>query len=112
MSASGYPPEVDANDDVACERYIQQVREEEGIELDRELLDAGHNPGLRSIAKLMLNRYTCYFVEKIYLTIIFPVYGVNSAKEQICQIIKYLRRTMNIPDSLQQIVLKLLRKQT
>ena len=56
MGASKCPPEVNVADPVARQHYIQTVRESLGIELDEKLLMAGPNPGLRSIAKLMLNR--------------------------------------------------------
>jgi len=55
MGASGDPPEVIAKT-ITRDQYIECVRESLGIELDRGLLEAGPNPGLRSIAKLMLNR--------------------------------------------------------
>ena len=55
IAASGYPPEVDKNDDDQCQKYIQDVETKNGIKIDRSIIDSGHNPGLRSIAKLMLN---------------------------------------------------------
>jgi len=56
LAASGCPPGVDADDQASRQHYIQEVRDSLGIELDDKILAAGANPGLRSIAKLMLNR--------------------------------------------------------
>ena len=53
MGASGYPPNVKT--DKEKEEYRKEAYDSEGITLDSQLLDAGPNPGLRSIAKLMLN---------------------------------------------------------
>ena len=51
--ASGWP--AWCTDDEKKERFIQQFKAREGIDLRREELNKGANPGLRSLAKLMLN---------------------------------------------------------
>ena len=46
---------MNPDDEAECRRYIARVKEEDDVDLSKELLDAGYNPGLRMIAKLMLN---------------------------------------------------------
>ena len=51
QEASGYPK--DCVTDEQKQRYIDEYYEHEGIRLDPEKIE--YNPGLRSLAKLMLN---------------------------------------------------------
>ena len=56
QSASGWPDWCKTEAD--CDNYISSYQEREGILLERELI--GRNPGLRSVGKLCLNRWTCF----------------------------------------------------
>ena len=62
QEASGYPK--DCVTDEQKQRYIDEYYEHEGIRLDPEKIE--YNPGLRSLAKLMLNSLWgmlfCFFV--------------------------------------------------
>jgi hypothetical protein len=53
QEASGYPKEYVTPEQ--RELYVSQYLEHEGIELDPDKIT--HNPGLRSLAKLMLNSF-------------------------------------------------------
>ena len=53
QEASGWP--ATCTTEAQKEHYLQQYLEREGIELDRNAIE--HNPGKRSIAKLMLNSF-------------------------------------------------------
>uniref|UniRef100_A0A1I7ZPH1 DNA-directed DNA polymerase n=1 Tax=Steinernema glaseri TaxID=37863 RepID=A0A1I7ZPH1_9BILA len=53
QEASGWPPHVMSTE--AKERYLRDCREGMGIELEPSKVE--HNPGLRFIAKLMLNSF-------------------------------------------------------
>lgn len=52
QESSGFPSWCETEDDK--QRYIAEYRDNEGIKLDREKIVK--NPGLRALAKLMLNR--------------------------------------------------------
>ena len=52
QEASGWPPGVTTNEDK--EQYISSYYAQEGIYLDKDKI--AHNPGQRSLAKIMLNR--------------------------------------------------------
>ena len=59
QESSGYPSECTTEEEKM--EYIQQYLEHEGIYLDPSKIE--HNPGLRALAKLMLNSFwgKCYF---------------------------------------------------
>ena len=53
QQSSGWPTWCKTEDDKKA--YLQQYKEREGIELDPAVI--AHNPGMRSLSKLCLNRY-------------------------------------------------------
>lgn len=52
QESSGYPSWCTSNDD--RQQYVQEYEDNEGIKLNHEKITS--NPGLRALAKLMLNR--------------------------------------------------------
>ncbi len=65
-SASGFPSHVTTDTDK--DNYIKKVQEEEGITLQKEKVKK--SPGMRALAKLMLNRYVLFLKYIFYLFII------------------------------------------
>ena len=53
QEASGWPPECDT--DEKKRNYLKEYKEHEGIKLDYQHIEK--NPGLHSLAKLMLNSF-------------------------------------------------------
>ena len=53
QEASGWPPECDT--DEKKRNYLKEYKEHEGIKLDYQRIEK--NPGLHSLAKLMLNSF-------------------------------------------------------
>ena len=53
QEASGYPKGVTTEEQK--QRYIEEYFEREGVQLDPDKID--YNPGLRALAKLMLNSF-------------------------------------------------------
>ena len=64
QQASGWPDNVITEDDK--KQYIQDYFDTEGIQLDHEKIEK--NPGLRSLAKLMLNSFWGKFGQRSYMT--------------------------------------------
>ena len=65
---------MNPDDEEECRRYIAKVKEEDDVDLSKKLLDAGYNPGLRMIAKLMLNSLWGMSYDKVvryYLSLFF-----------------------------------------
>ena len=65
QEASGYPP--DCVTDEQKQRYVEEYERHEGIQLNHEKIE--HNPGLRYLAKLILNslwgKYTSTLVSSV-----------------------------------------------
>lgn len=60
QEASGWPEWCDTNK--KKQKYIRDYYENEGIKLDWNAIQK--NPGLRALAKLCLNRYIIYLLER------------------------------------------------
>jgi len=70
MNASGWPRENMTHEEKL--EYIINTKQESGIELSFEELEKGKNPGLITIAKLMLNSlWGAYVYNYPLLTICF-----------------------------------------
>ncbi|XP_065942897.1 uncharacterized protein [Magallana gigas] len=63
QEASGRPDWIKTEDDLA--QYIEMYEQREGIRLDPDNIE--HNPGLRSLAKLLLNRFWGKFGQRMNL---------------------------------------------
>lgn len=70
QEASGYPK--DCTTEEQKQRYVEEYLEHEGIHLDPDKME--YNPGLRALAKRMLNSFWGKFVMlNIYnVTLLFP----------------------------------------
>ena len=62
MEASGWPENVHTEEEKR--EFLRAFKEKENIDLSYDELEKGGNPGLRSLAKLMLNSFTPEFSEK------------------------------------------------
>ena len=62
LQYSGWPHDIDEDDEVAKDAYIDTILQHEGIQLDK--CDIVFNSGLRALAKLMLNSFWGKFGQK------------------------------------------------
>jgi len=69
QEASGWPEWCQSEED--RQKYITDYHQKEGIWLDADKIK--WNPGLRSLAKLMLNRYDEFFFMFIIIFYIFKL---------------------------------------
>ncbi len=87
QEASGYPKECVTPEQK--ELYVSEYLEHEGIKLDPDKI--AHNPGLRSLAKLMLNSFWgklcdfCFFTNCLLLTYSFVFLGKFGQRSNLCK---------------------------